>query len=933
MIARLQTRRILLPALILVIALVAWFLVARASSSSAEASFTTQDLKVDGTPEADGDTVTLDARLYLPERTPAPAVLLAHGFGGSKDSVAGDAEDLADRGYVVLTYSARGMGTSGGLIHLDSPDYEVKDGQRMLDQLAARPEVEQRDGDPVVGVVGASYGGALALMLAGTDDRVDAIVPAVTWNDLRQSLFPQFAGGGYPVRDEVDADAAGVFKKQWTATLLGSTLIGSGGSLSTTPSADQLKNLAAGDAEQAVCGRLAKDLCLGYVETATTGRPTAGMLKLLGESSPARVADRISADTLLIQGQGDSLFPLSEADANAQAIAGAGADVKLYWQTGGHDSGVDTEALRPVVASFLDSSLRNGSVDDVPGFRVDVASGTPAADTTAADSRLRTSDLAPGVSSRDASGGVSRNSTPVTRLELDGNAQFALAPPGATPSAITSLPGAGALLNALGSSSALSGSSLGLNALPGETATFETAPLSGALTVTGSSRVTVRVASSADDATLFASLLDVDEDGGTTLPSQLVSPVRVTGLADATKDVTIALPSVVRDIPAGHRLRVVLSTTDQAYAMPQEARLYRVELSGDGILTVPRPSLTVTDAGSTVPWGGVIGLAAGTLLLGLLLLVRRRRGAPFDESLADVPLSIENLGKAYKDGFRAVSDLSFRVERGQVLGLLGPNGAGKTTSLRMLMGLIMPSEGRIRIFGHEVRPGAPVLSRLGSFIEGPGFLPHLSGRDNLQLYWRSTGRTAEPHLDVALEIAGLGTDVERKVRTYSQGMRQRLAIAQAMLGLPDLLVLDEPTNGLDPPQIREMREVLGRYAATGRTVVVSSHLLAEVEQSCTHVVVMAAGRLVAQGRVDELVGDGASVAVTVDDVDKAVSVAAGVPGVAEVHTADGLLVVQADLEGRAELVRALVLAGVRVSRIAPQRGLEETFLALVGEEN
>ncbi|GLY27467.1 alpha/beta fold hydrolase [Kineosporia sp. NBRC 101731] len=919
MAARLRSRRILLP-LLLVVVLAIWFAGARAGSS--EAGFTQQNLQVSGTPESDGDPVDLDATLYLPERTPAPAVLLAHGFGGSKASVVSDAEDLAERGYVVLTYSARGMGSSGGLIHLDSPDYEVKDGQRMLDQLAGRPEVQtDRSGDPVVGVVGASYGGALALMLAGTDDRVDAIVPMITWNDLRQALFPQPTKTG----------GTGVFKKQWTASLLGSTLIGSGGSLGTTPSADQLKNLAEGDTQQALCGRLAEDLCQGYVQTATTGEPTADLLDLLGKSSPARVASKITVPSLLIQGQQDSLFPLSEADANARAIAAAGGDVKLYWDTGGHDAGFDTEPLRPVVADFLDSALSGGSLAGTPGFQVEVASGALASDTTAPTSQLRTSTLAPGVPSRDASGRVRESSAPLTQLKLSGAGQFALAPPGATPAAITSLPGAGALLSALGST----GSSLNLNALPGESATFQTEPLTRALTVTGSPRVTVGIASSAKEATLFASVVDVDEDGGTTLPSQLVAPIRVTGLgAGSTQDVTIDLPSVVRDIPAGHRLRVVLSTTDQAYAMPQEARLYRVSLAGDGMLTIPQARFTVTDAGSAVPWGGVIGVAGGVALILLLFLVLHRRklsGKP-DGTLTDTPIAIEGLGKAYGDGFRAVSDLSFRVERGQVLGLLGPNGAGKTTTLRMLMGLILPSEGRIRIFGHEVRPGAPVLSRLGSFIEGPGFLPHLSGRDNLSLYWRSTGRTADPYLEVALEIAGLGDDVDRKVRTYSQGMRQRLAIAQAMLGLPDLLVLDEPTNGLDPPQIREMREVLGRYAATGRTVVVSSHLLAEVEQSCSHVVVMAAGRLVAHGRVDELVGDGASVTVEVDSLLKGAEVAKAVAGVDEVRVVDGVLVVRADLQARADLVRDLVLAGVAVSRVAPSRGLEETFLALVGEE-
>jgi ABC-2 type transport system ATP-binding protein len=217
------------------------------------------------------------------------------------------------------------------------------------------------------------------------------------------------------------------------------------------------------------------------------------------------------------------------------------------------------------------------------------------------------------------------------------------------------------------------------------------------------------------------------------------------------------------------------------------------------------------------------------------------------------PLVISGLTKRYRNGELAVDDLSFRVEHGQVLGLLGPNGAGKTTTMRMLMGLIHPDAGEIKVFGHPVSPGAPVLSRLGCFVEGPGFLPHLSGRENLRLYWRATGRPeGDARMAEALEIAALGAALERPVRTYSQGMRQRLAIAQAMLGMPDLLVLDEPTNGLDPPQIAEMRRVLIRYARQGRTVIVSSHLLAEVEQVCDHVVVMHRGRLIAAGRVSDL---------------------------------------------------------------------------------
>ena len=209
----------------------------------------------------------------------------------------------------------------------------------------------------------------------------------------------------------------------------------------------------------------------------------------------------------------------------------------------------------------------------------------------------------------------------------------------------------------------------------------------------------------------------------------------------------------------------------------------------------------------------------------------------------------------YSDGYRAVDGVSFRVERGQVLGLLGPNGAGKTTTLRVLMGLILPTAGTIRVFGEQVVPGAPVLARLGAFVEGPGFLPHLTGAENLRLFWAASGRPAEQAgWRPCWRSPAWDRRLDRKVKTYSHGMQQRLAIAQAMLGLPEVLILDEPTNGLDPPQIAEMRLVLARYAATGRTVIVSSHLLAEVEQTCSHVVVMHRGRLVAAGSVAEVAG-------------------------------------------------------------------------------
>ena len=245
----------------------------------------------------------------------------------------------------------------------------------------------------------------------------------------------------------------------------------------------------------------------------------------------------------------------------------------------------------------------------------------------------------------------------------------------------------------------------------------------------------------------------------------------------------------------------------------------------------------------------------------LLLTARRRTAGPApDPALAEVPLQITDLSKQYaKSADRyAVRDLSFRVEKGQVLGLLGPERRGQDDHPAHADGPDhAPTTARSGSSATRSAPARPCSPGVGAFVEGAGFLPHLTGRANLELYWRATGRPAEDaRLAEALEIAGLGDALDRAVRTYSQGMRQRLAIAQAMLGLPDLLILDEPTNGLDPPQIREMREVMIRYAAAGRTVIVSSHLLSEVEQTCTHLVVMDRGQLVQAGPVAEIIGSG-----------------------------------------------------------------------------
>ena len=892
-------------------------------------------LRIGGTREPDGQPVNLDATLYLPRSsTPAPAVLLAHGFGGTQKTVADDARYLVKHGYVVLAYSARGFGSSGGRIHLDSPQYEVRDARLLLDYLAGRPEVA-KDGprDPSVGVVGESYGGALALELAGVDRRVDAIVPSITWHDLRQALFPQFAVGS-AVPDTPaglqPAGPAGVFKKAWAAAFFGSSLAASASTAAPAPvatpppTAAQSRSTLQLQTLSTACGRFAVDICLGYLQSATDGVPSADFLKLLALSSPARVVDRVTAPTLLIQGQTDSLFPLSEGDANAAAIAANGTPVDVVWTAGGHDGGIEeSKRLTGLTRTFLDRVLRGeGAGVDAP-FQVTVPDAVVSSIDSNPAPQLRTAAAYP------ARVGATRH----TRLPLVGSEQLAISPPGATPAALTSLPGLGAALGLAGSATGTS-----LDLLPGQAATFQTAPLDQPLTVVGAPRVTIRVRSTAQDATLFASVQDVAPDGRATLPRGLVSPVRVERVPSDGAVVTVALPAVVHDVPVGHRLRVVVSSTDQGYAVPLDARGYRISLAGDQALSVPLVPLTAT----TGRVSGGLAVAAivmlAVLVLGVLaaILAARFRGRRLardaDRELAGVPVSVTGLGKVYGDGFRAVSDLTLRVERGQVLGLLGPNGAGKTTTLRMVLGLIHPSEGEIRLFGHRVAPGAPVLSRVGAFVEGPGFLPHLSGLANLQLFWQATGRPEQDaRIDVALEIAGLDDDIHRKVRTYSHGMKQRLAIAQAMLGLPELLVLDEPTNGLDPPQIREMRDVLAQYAATGRTVVISSHLLAEVEQTCSHVVVMQSGRLVAQGPVAELVGAASSTAIDVDDPLRAARVARVVAGARDLTVTQTGLVLRSDAATRARVIRTLVMAGVRVDRVAPQRSLEDTFLALVGE--
>ena len=868
--------------------------------------------------------IDLDTAYYVPKSASAghqvAAVLLAHGFGGTKDDVAQDAEDLAARGYAVLTWTAEGFGNSSGQIHLDSPDWEVKDAQGLVDWLAGRPEV-RRDGpnDPRVAAVGGSYGGGLALMLAGYDKRIDAIVPQITWHDLNDAFLPEATGAGA---------AAGVFKKAWAGLFFGSgaapTSSTAGGALPGTGGATG--GPGAGTPTDPSCGRFANDLCQAYLSIATTGRADAAQRALLERSSPASIDSRITAPTLLIQGQADSLFPLSEADANARAIEASGTPVRVAWFTGGHDGGLgpqsDQDRVKYLTLQWLDHYLLVKGSTPSDSFTYSRLAGIDA----------NTDGLVALGYSVDRYPGLTGQST--TGVEIAGPPQPAANPPDGTPGALSTVPGAGGLASLAGAAGLSGGAT---REIPGQHADFWSTPLQSTVDVVGAPTVRVRAASPTGEAVLFVKLYDVDPKSGATLPDGLVAPVHLTGLPTSiaeARPVTVTLPAIVHQFQSGHLLRVTVSTSDQGYLTPAAPTVYTVAV--DGQVSLPSVS-SEPIASPNVLWRWVLGALVVLLALGVaaaILIGRRRlrrREHSIRHDLADIPLVVSGLRKEYADGFVAVSTVDFTVHRGQVVGLLGPNGAGKTTSLRVLMGLTRPTAGEIHVFGHRLVPGAPVLSRLGALVEGPGFLPHLSGMANLKLFWRATGRPeADARLDEALDIAGLGDAIHRKVKTYSHGMKQRLAIAQAMLGLPELLVLDEPTDGLDPPQIAEMRRVLRRYATDGRAVLVSSHLLAEVEQTCTHVVVVHKGEVVASGPVDDIIGDSPSVQFDVSDPGAAREVLTQTGVRSVVGEGGGTLVVDLNGTSRADAVAALVRAGVGVDRVVPRRRLEDAFLSLVG---
>jgi len=290
-----------------------------------------------------------------------------------------------------------------------------------------------------------------------------------------------------------------------------------------------------------------------------------------------------------------------------------------------------------------------------------------------------------------------------------------------------------------------------------------------------------------------------------------------------------------------------------------------------------------------------------------------------------------DLTKRYGDVV-AVNNLTLRVPRGGVFGFLGPNGSGKTTTMGMLLGLVHPTSGEARIFGDPARHPA-TLRRVGAMVETPTFYPYLSGRGNLR-YFQGIGRRGAPaDVDRLLELVDLGKRADSKYSTYSLGMKQRLGIACALLGDPELVFLDEPTNGLDPAGVVEVRELIRDLGKGGRTVVLSSHLLAETELVCDNVAVLSRGRLIAQGSIKELLRQHDGLRLRTTDDTKAQAILAGIRWVEHVERHDGGLLVTGSQARAWELSRDLAVQQVYVNELVPvHRSLEEFFMEITGTD-
>ncbi|WSQ40711.1 CocE/NonD family hydrolase [Streptomyces sp. NBC_01224] len=538
-----------------------------AHATAAETSqYTVTPLKF--TIQADGRSCTVDADLYRPAgadaQHPAPAVLATNGFGGSKSDGSTDAigKAFASRGYVGLVYSGLGFGKSGCLITLDDPAIDGKAAAGLIDFLAGtraaddgtRADYVTRDGegDPRVGMIGGSYGGAVQMATAAVDHRVDALVPLITWNDLAYALAPNNTG----TRKGVSSDTAGVFKWQWTN---GFYLLGEGQTiLNASLDPSRFGSLT--------CLHFAPQAC-DTIRLLNSGRypadRTAAMLDYARSVSPVDYLSRVKAPTLLVQGQADSLFNLNEATATYRILKAQGTTTKMIWQAWGHSGGqapgeldlgkgnLETSYVGQRVLAWFDRYLQHEkNTDTGPEFAYyrDWKSG------------YGTAAAVPGLSQKmylSGDGKLVDNRSKVTR----GSRQYA---------------------NWLVPTSHSESSLAGLIGLPdpepydikGTYLGWSSAPLTSAVDVVGAPKATLKVVSpktervqnsgdAADKLVLFAKVYDVAPDGTRTLVNRLVSPVRV---PDVTRSFAVQLPGIVHRYEAGHRLEFVIAASDSAYS-------------------------------------------------------------------------------------------------------------------------------------------------------------------------------------------------------------------------------------------------------------------------------------------------------------------------------------------------------------------------------
>jgi ABC-2 type transport system ATP-binding protein len=297
------------------------------------------------------------------------------------------------------------------------------------------------------------------------------------------------------------------------------------------------------------------------------------------------------------------------------------------------------------------------------------------------------------------------------------------------------------------------------------------------------------------------------------------------------------------------------------------------------------------------------------------------------------PIEVRGLVKRYGE-LTAVAGVDLTVNAGDVYGYLGPNGAGKTTSLRMMLGLIRPTEGSVRLFGRDPLESVHALQGVAGFVEAPTFYPYLNARRNLELLAAFDGDGAAARIDAALETVELTDRAKDRVGGYSHGMRQRLGIAGALLRDPKLLLLDEPATGLDPAGMRDMRLLIRRLADDGMTVLLSSHILTEVEDVCNRVAIVRTGKIVYEGEIADLKrGAGTVYRLETTDDDRAIAVCNAQRGVADVRVEHGRICFSADERAVAELSQALVEAGALIHALAPQSvTLEDLFFSLTEGE-